>query len=137
MPPKGSRVLNKKNSFLGVFQNNKKEINGMDKIIFEQKEVMESKKIELKRNNEELQDISREISYFSGEINKKRRKLLHQKSLLQDLNSSIQTVGVDIKSCKRKNVFQISSCVQKKTNIKPNKLFNSTAFKINSQERNF
>ena len=71
MPPKGSRALNKKNSFLGVFQNNKKEINGMDKIIFEQKEVMEAKKIELKRINEELQDISREISYFSGEINKK------------------------------------------------------------------
>ena len=85
MPPKGSRALNKKNSFLGVFQNNKKEINGMDKIIFEQKEVMEAKKIELKRINEELQDISREISYFSGEINKKRRKFLHQKSLLQDL----------------------------------------------------
>ena len=113
MPPKGSRALNKKKkkSFLGVFQNNKTEINGMDKIIFEQKEVMEAKKIELKRNNEELQDISREISYFSGEINKKHRKLLHQKSLLQDLNSSIQTVGVDIKSFKRKNVFQISSCV--------------------------
>ena len=77
MPPKGSRALNEKNSFLGVFQNNKKEINGMDKIIFEQKEVMEAKKIELKRINEELQDISREISYFSGEINKKLRKLLH------------------------------------------------------------
>ena len=137
MPPEGSRVLNKKNSFLGVFQNNKKEINGMNKIIFEQKEVMEAKKIDLNSNNEELQDISREMSYFSGEINKKRRKLLHQKSLLQDLNSSIQTVGVDIKSCKRKNVFQILSCVQNKTNIKPNKSFNSTAFKINSQERNF
>ena len=119
MPPKGSRALNEKNSFLGVFQNNKKEINGMDKIIFEQKEVMEAKKIELKRINEELQDISREISYFSGEINKKRRKLLHQKSLLQDLNSSIQTVGVDIKSCKRKNVFQISSCIKKKRILNP------------------
>ena len=64
MPPKGSKALNKKNQFLGVFQNNKKEINGMDKTIIEQKEVMEAKKIELKRNNKELQDISREISYF-------------------------------------------------------------------------
>ena len=36
----------------------------MDKTIIEQKEVMEAKKIELKRNNKELQDISREISYF-------------------------------------------------------------------------
>ena len=53
---------------MGVFQNNKKEINGMDKTIIEQKEVMEAKKIELKRNNKELQDISRDISYFSGEI---------------------------------------------------------------------
>ena len=68
MPPKGSKALNKKNQFLGVFQNNKKEINGMDKTIIEQKEVMEAKKIELKRNNKELQDISRDISYFSGEI---------------------------------------------------------------------
>ena len=76
MPPKGSRALNKKKSLLGVFQNNK-EISGMDKIIFEQKEVMEAKKIELKRINEELQDISRKISYFSGEINKKLRKLYH------------------------------------------------------------
>ena len=42
----------------------------MDKIIFEQKEVMEAKKIELKRINEELRDISREISYFSGELTK-------------------------------------------------------------------
>ena len=40
----------------------------MDKTIIEQKEVMEAKKTELKRNNKELQDISREISYFSGEI---------------------------------------------------------------------
>ena len=64
MPPKGSKALNKKNQFLSVFQNNKKEINGMDKTIIEQKEVMEAKKIELKRNNKELQDISREISYF-------------------------------------------------------------------------
>ena len=76
--------MNKKNSFLGIFQNNNEEINGMGKIIFEQKEVMEAKKIELKRNNEELQDISREISHFQGEINKKHKKILHQKSLLQD-----------------------------------------------------
>ena len=40
----------------------------MDKTIIEQKEVMEAKKIELKRNNKELQDISRDISYFSDEI---------------------------------------------------------------------
>ena len=58
MPPKGSRALNENNSFLGVFQNNKKEINGMDKIIIVQKEVTETK-IELKRNNEELQDINK------------------------------------------------------------------------------
>ena len=64
MPPKGSKALNKKDQFLGVFQNNKKEFKGMDKTIIEQKEVMEAKKIELKRNNKELQDISREISYF-------------------------------------------------------------------------
>ena len=64
MPPKGSKALNKKNQFLGVFQNNKKEFKGMDKTIIEQKEVMEAKKIELKRNNKELQDISREINYF-------------------------------------------------------------------------
>ena len=56
---------------MGIFQNNKKEINGLDKLIFEQKEVMEAKKMEVKRNNEELQDMSREISYFSGEVNKK------------------------------------------------------------------
>ena len=64
---------------------------------FEQKEVMEAKKLELKRNNEELQNISREISYFwksliSGEINNKRRKIFHQNSLFQYLNSSIETV---------------------------------------------
>ena len=58
MPPKGSWALNKKNQFLGVFQNNKKEINGMDKIIIVQKEVTETK-IQLKRNNEELQDINK------------------------------------------------------------------------------
>ena len=58
MPPKGSWALNKKNQFLDVFQNNKKEINGMDKIIIVQKEVTETK-IELKRNNEELQDINK------------------------------------------------------------------------------
>ena len=46
-------------------------MNGMDKKIFEKKEVMEASKEELKRDNEELQDISREISYFLGEINKK------------------------------------------------------------------
>ena len=117
MPPKGSRSLNKKKSFLGVFQNSKKDMdkiiikNEMDKIIIEQKKVMKAKKIELKRSNKELQGISAEISYFSSEINKKRRKPLHQKFLLQDLNSSTQTVGDDIKSCKRKKVFQISSCV--------------------------
>ena len=74
---------------------------------------MEAKKTELKRNKEELQDISREISHFSGEIEKKRRKVLHQKSLLQNLNSSIEMVAVNIKSCKRKNAFQISTCIQK------------------------
>ena len=109
MSPKASRALNKKNQFLGIFQNNKKGINGLDKLIFEQKEVMEAKKMEVKRNNEELQDMSREISYFSGEVNKKRRKILHQKSLMQDPNSSIQTVELDVKSCKTKSVFQISS----------------------------
>ena len=35
----------------------------MDKNDFEQKELMEAKKIELKRKNEEIQGISREISY--------------------------------------------------------------------------
>ena len=100
--------------FLGVFRNNKKEISGVDKKIFEQKEVMKVKKIELKRIDEELEYISREISDISGEINKKRRKLLHQKSRLQNLDSSVQTEQVDIKSYKRKNVFQVSSCVQKK-----------------------
>ena len=112
-------------------------MNGMDKKIFGKKEVMEASKEELKRDNEELQDISREISYFSGEINKKRWKLLHQKSLLKNLNSSVKTVGVDIKSCKRKNMLKTSSCVQKnETNNKPNKPLNSTAVKINSQKRN-
>ena len=93
MPPKGSRALNKKNSFLGVFQNNK-EINGMDKIIFEQKEVMEAKKIELKRINDELQDISRKISYFSGEINKKLRKLLHH---IGAINTNKETMVIRFK----------------------------------------
>ena len=88
---------------------------------------MEAKKTELKRNKEELQDISREISHFSGEIEKKRREVLHQKSLLQNLNSSIEIVAVNFKSCKRKNAFQISACIQKekqkkrKTKNKKNK----------------
>ena len=71
----------KKVVFLGVFQNNKTEVNGLDKNVFEQKEVMKVKKIELKRNDEKLQDISREVSYISCEINYKRRKILHQKSV--------------------------------------------------------
>ena len=51
MPPKGSRSLNKKKSFLGVFQSSKKEMdkiiikNEMDKITIEQKKVMKAKKI--------------------------------------------------------------------------------------------
>ena len=79
---------------------------------------MEAKKTELKRNKEELQDISREISHFSGEIEKKRRKVLHQKSLLQNLNSSIEMVAVNIKSCKRKMLFKYPPAFKKKNKKK-------------------
>ena len=36
MPPKGSKELNKKNGFLGLFQKNKKQISKMEVMILEQ-----------------------------------------------------------------------------------------------------
>ena len=60
---------------MGVFQNNKKVTNGMDKKLFEQKEAMEDKKKEFTRNNEELQDFGREIVTFQMRLTKNIRNI--------------------------------------------------------------
>ena len=42
MPPKGSKVLNKKHAYLGKFQHNKGELSQMEKKIIEQElEILE------------------------------------------------------------------------------------------------
>ena len=60
---------------MGVFQNNKKVTNGMDKKCFEQKEAMEDKKIEFTRNYEDLQDFGREIVTFQMRLTKNIRNI--------------------------------------------------------------
>ena len=60
---------------MGVFQNNKKVTNGMDKKFFEQKEAMEDKKIEFTRNYEDLQDFGREIVTFQMRLTKNIRNI--------------------------------------------------------------
>ena len=47
MPPKGSKALNRKNSCLGFFQKNKKDLTEMERKIFEQEESLQDKKKDL------------------------------------------------------------------------------------------
>ena len=111
MPPKGSKASNKKNGFLGVLQRNKAVMSGMEKKILEQEKEIETQK-------KEFENLKNEVAFLSGEIHLKRRKLLHQKSLLESLESSHLKTMNEV-SMKRKFPFNITYGTEKKRKCNP------------------
>ena len=102
IPPKRSKVLNRKNSCLGLFQKNEKELNEMERKIFEQEENLQDKKKELELKQEEYNLLVINIKHQSDEISIKRRKLQHQAELLESFDASTMLCQCQFTDRKRK-----------------------------------
>ena len=116
MPPKGSKALNQKNSCLGFFQKNKKDLTEMERKIFEQEESLQDKKKDLELKQEEYNQLVNNIKHQSNEISIKRRKLQHQSELLESFDTSTMLCQSRIADRKRKIAFNFPTVCEKTVN---------------------
>ena len=121
MPPKGSKKLVAKHSFLGIFNKNKKQLNEMDIKIKCQEEEIRNKEKELLSKKREFEELEKNLTFLSSEINTKKRKLDHKCQILDNVIEETKTKTSDINIRKNKVAFQISSNLARKRKENPSR----------------
>ena len=67
----------------------------------------------------EAEEIDAKLKIVSADINNKKQKFDHQKSILDDLQSATDNAFGTIRKVKRKSIFSISFCLEKKQKLSP------------------